>query len=144
MLVDTGAQVSVIPASPHERQGISSSSLIAANESLINTFGKWRLTFSLGNECYVWDFLIAEVKRPLLGADFCSHTGLLVDVRGHRLMSLETLSSIRLRRCTLAQRMNHASLNTIASAEDKFGCLFAEFPAIATQNFSCPTIEHGV
>ena len=124
--------MSVIPASLHERQGISSSSLITANESLINTFGKWRLTFSLSNECYVWDFLIAEVKCPLLGADFCSHTGLLVDVCGHRLISSETLSSIRLRRCSLAQRMNHASLDTVASAEDKFGCLLAEFPAITT------------
>ena len=143
-LVDTGAQVSVLPASPHERQGIPSSSLVAANKSLIKTFGTRRLTFSLGKESYVWVFVIAEVARPLLGADFLYHTGLLVDVRGRRLINSETLSSVRLRPCSLAVRANHVSLDAIASAEDKFGRLLAEFPAITTPNFSCPTVEHGV
>ena len=67
------------------------------------------------NESYVWDFIIAEVKRPLLGADFLCHTGLLVDI------SSESLSSICLRRCSCAMRTNHYSLHAIAVAEDKFG-----------------------
>ena len=46
-LVDTGAQVSVLPASPHERQGIPSSSLVAANGSSIKTVGMRHLTISL-------------------------------------------------------------------------------------------------
>ena len=143
-LVDTGAEVSVIPVSPHERQGISLNTLVAANGSTIKTFGKQRLTFSLGKESYIWDFVIAEVKHPLPGAGFLRHTGLLVNIRGRRLINSESLTSVRLHRCSLAFRASQSSLDTMALAKDRFGRLLAEFPAITTPSISCSTIDHGV
>lgn len=39
LLVDTGAQISVFPASAHERRGKKMEPLVAANGSKIDTFG---------------------------------------------------------------------------------------------------------
>ena len=144
-LIDTGAEVSVIPVPPHERQGIySSTSLVAANGSSIKTYGHRRLNFSLGKESYVWNFLVADVKRPILGADFLRSTGLLVDIRGQRLINKETFNSVRLRGQLPTGPNAPAALDSIASAGDRFGRLLSEFPTINTPNFSCPTVNHGV
>ena len=35
----------------------------------------------VGPRVYEWTFLIAEVKRPLIGADFLTNSSLLVDLR---------------------------------------------------------------
>ena len=39
---------------------------------------------------YKWNFLVADVRTPLLGADFLSHHNLLVDVRNQRLLNNPT------------------------------------------------------
>ncbi len=90
-LVDSGAEVSVTPASPHENQGI------ASNRSNIKCYGTRTLKLNIGGQQYSWPFLITNVKRSLLGADFLGHTGLLVDVRGRQLISAESFSTIRLK-----------------------------------------------
>ena len=144
-LVDTGAEVSVVPASPHERHDPASfRSLVAANGSPIKCYGTRQVTFTIGAQNYTWDFLIAEVKRPLLGADFLRHSGLLVDVRGHRLISAQTFGSVHLRKCNHTALVEQMALDSIAAADDRFGRLLAEFPAITTPNFGCPTAKHGV
>ena len=64
-LVYTGAEVSVVLVPAHEKQDISSSSvLVAANGTSIKTYGKRRLTLTLGKQSYIWDFIIAKVRRP--------------------------------------------------------------------------------
>ena len=80
-LVDSGAEVSVVPPSPAERPGQSSRSLVAANGSAIPCFGTKNVQLKIGSQKYNWDFQIADVKQPLLGADFLRHSGLLVDIR---------------------------------------------------------------
>ena len=71
-LVDTGASVSVFPASyKHKHSGIRTSSLIAANASNIATYGsRYITTLGLNSRNYTWSFIIADVKTPLLEADF--------------------------------------------------------------------------
>ena len=87
---------------------------------------------------------MAEVRRPLLGADFLRHSGLLVDVRGRRLISAETFGSVRLRKCSYPDSAKQAALDSIAAADDRFGRLLAGFPTITTPNFGCPEAKHGV
>lgn len=41
---------------------------------------------------FTWNFIVAEVPTAILGADFLAHTGLLVDLKGHRL--LDPLTSL--------------------------------------------------
>lgn len=56
-LVDTGADISVLPAAPGQRpQGIK---IYAANDTVIDTFGESTLTLNLGlRRPIVWNFCI--------------------------------------------------------------------------------------
>ena len=48
---------------------------------------------SINVQRYVWQFIVADVTQPLLGADFlCSNT-LMVDVKGQRLVDPTTYTS---------------------------------------------------
>ena len=142
-LVDSGAEVSVVPPSPAERLGKSSRSLVAANGSTIPCFGTKNVQLKIGSQKYNWDFQFADVKQPLLGADFLRHSGLLVDVRGNRLVDTETFSSVRLRRCS-TRSGNETALDAIATADDCFGRLLAEFPSITEPKFLASAVDHGV
>ena len=95
-LVDTGTLVSVFPISLHNGAPMpdnepSSKSLIAANGSCIQTYGTLTLPLNFGNRAYSWKFTLADVSRPLLGADFLSHHDLLVDVSRKRLINGERI-----------------------------------------------------
>ena len=86
-LVDTGAEVSVVPPSRTERKNQQNGfSLQAVNNTAIATYGKGSLTLDLGlRRTFRWVFVIADVKNPILGADFLRNYSLLVDMRRNRL-----------------------------------------------------------
>ena len=85
--VDTGAAVSVYPASLRDINGGSHTrSLVAANGSNIATCGTRRMNIRLENQDYTWPFILADLKTPLLGADFLQANGLLVDLQSKRLV----------------------------------------------------------
>lgn len=91
-LVDTGADVSVVPPASNTRQlRPSQLTLYAANGSPIPTYGERLLTVNLGlGRTYRWPFTIAKVSQPILGADFLQRHGLLVDIRQRRLIDPST------------------------------------------------------
>ena len=94
-LVDTGADVSCIPASATDRRNLPpSATLIAANGSKIPTWGKRTIAVRLGSNSYLGSFHVAAVKHSLLGADFLAAHNLAVDIRGRRLIDLETFSTV--------------------------------------------------
>ena len=70
-LVDTGAEVSVIPPNVSGPLQTTSITLEAANHSKIKTYSKHpkNLSLRLGRQL-VWNFIVADVKFPILGADF--------------------------------------------------------------------------
>ena len=86
-LVDTGAEVSVIPPSATDRKHRRTSlSLQAVNDSPIATYGDRLLTVNIGlRRTFQWIFIVADVKQPILGADFLRHYNLLVDMAHNRL-----------------------------------------------------------
>lgn len=80
-LTDTGSDLCAFPRrylrSNHKRSDFSVS---AANGTPIHTYGTIRLHLDFGlRRDFVWDFVIADVDRPIIGADFLSHYSLLVD-----------------------------------------------------------------
>ncbi|ROT82927.1 gag-pol polyprotein [Penaeus vannamei] len=88
-LVDTGAEVSLLPASHRDKRFPSSRTLEAANTSPINTYGERSRTLSLEGEPaqrFQWIFLVADVPQPIIGADFLAHYGLTVDLQGMALI----------------------------------------------------------
>lgn len=81
LLVDTGAEVSVVPASRADRKRQQDFSLSAVNNTSITTFGKRSLSLNLGLwRTFRWIFVVADVQKPIIGADFLHHFGLLVDL----------------------------------------------------------------
>ncbi|GFO26708.1 retrovirus-related pol polyprotein from transposon opus [Plakobranchus ocellatus] len=93
-LVDTGAEVSVYPASVQERKyQPPSSTLTAANGTSIHTWGKRKVFLAIGQKGqYQHEFYLADVTRPILGADFFIKHGLAIDLQGKRLLSLDNMS----------------------------------------------------
>ena len=81
-LVDTGVEVSVLPATGFEQRtrprGVS---LLAANNTSIRTYGTHTLILHFGSNTYRWNFIVADVSRPLVGADFLRSYSLLVDLK---------------------------------------------------------------
>ena len=83
-LIYTGAEVSVLPprSEDRDRSPINNIQLQAANDTAIRTFGQRSVAVELGlAKSFVWSFTIADVSKPILGADFMRHYGLLVDLK---------------------------------------------------------------
>jgi len=90
-LIDSGAEVSVIP--PNQKRSLIPGELTfyAANGSRIKTYGEKLIQLDLGlRRSFCWSFTIADVQYPVLGADFLGNFGLLVDVKNKRLIDQNT------------------------------------------------------
>ena len=127
-LVDTGAEVSIIPPNSNDLKHPAPLILQAVNNTSIPTFGTRSLTLNLGlHRPFRWVFIIARVHTPILGADFLRHYGLLVDVRTHRLV--DTLTNLHVQgilstECRLSP--------TLISREtpSRFQSILHEFPTV--------------
>ena len=95
-LVDSGADISVYPATAAQKKCQPSSTLVAANGSSIRTFGKRNIFLSFPGLKVVHSFLLAEVRKPILGSDFFRANDLLIDISGRRLFRAAELSLIHI------------------------------------------------
>lgn len=139
-LIDTGAQISAIPATWRDKdQAIQGAPLHAANGTKIATFGFRTMTLILDNSTYEARLVLADVSRPILGADFLRQHNLMVDMRGHRLVQMETCSSIS---CSLIQQPHlENSLAAVDSTDNQFLKLLDEYPEILRPVFSGAVIH---
>ena len=141
-LIDTGAQVSVIPASPLDQVTSHSPGLQlqAANGSPIKTYGKLSRAVRFNGRTFHGDFLRADVKRPLIGADFLFKHRLLVDLAGRRLVHIDDLSTIS---CATDSAVSHG-LMMAADHLSPYEQLLRRFPQITQPDFTLSTPQHGV
>ena len=141
LLVDSGAQRSILPASAADALGNGRGPpLDAANGTSIRTFGTRYVTVCLNGHQFGWDFIIASVSVPILGADFlCAHR-LLVDVANRRLIDSVSFDTYP---CTLGGPGPPALANMLATG-DVYQRLLAEFPALTLPTFSASVAKHGV
>ena len=94
-LIDTGAEISVLAARPRRRTVPTAYKLYAANGTAIRTYGEKELILNLGlRRPYKWTFIIADIGRSILGADFLRQHRLLVDLRRGKLIDGVTDLSI--------------------------------------------------
>ena len=91
MLVDTGASTSVFPRSRITSGNLSASRhhLVGAGGARINCYGSRLIPLQFSRRRYTWDFEVADVKKPILGADFLMAHGLVVDLQRGILTSNE-------------------------------------------------------
>ncbi|UYV66171.1 hypothetical protein LAZ67_4000575 [Cordylochernes scorpioides] len=138
-LVDTGAEVSVIPppiknARPSHRQ------LFAANGSIIHTYGERHLELDLGlGRLFRWPFIIADVGVSIIGADFLRHYGLTVDLRNHRLS--DPVSSLH----SIGQVSPSPAVSIhLTIANSPYSRILRQFPELASQNLVKSPPRHSV
>lgn len=141
-LVDTGADVSVFPASFSDRKSRPNSApLVAANGSTIRTWGQRTVPLHLGHRrLFTQDFHLADVTRPILGADFFRKNDLAIDLAGRRLIDLAHNSTV--------PASPDASLPLIAglspTTTNQFSAILAEFPNLTVPRFNSDVNKHGV
>ena len=94
-LIDTGAQVSLLPATDHVRRHHSHTApkLVAANGSSIASYRAQQTHVQLGKRKFKVTFIIADVRRPILGADFLLRHKLLVDLCVQKLIDAHSFQS---------------------------------------------------
>lgn len=141
LLVDSGAQRSILPAQAVDTvAGGHGPQMDAANGTPIRTYGTRYVEVCFGGRCFGWDFVMAAVSTPLLGADFLCAFNLLVDIKNCRLIDALSFSSYP---CTLGGASALCLANTLA-AGDPYQRLLASFPVLTTPTFSSAVARHGV
>ena len=141
-LIDTGAEISVIPASANDiRYGQRGQSLAAANGTTIKSYGQRNLPLKFGSHQYEWKFTLADVNRPILGADFLRANSLLIDLSGKRLIHSGTYTSVQ-----LAMSQHSAPHISVVSENEpnEFSKLLSERPNLTTPTFSNASTKHGI
>ena len=143
-LIDTGAEVSVVPASDQERQGAPmAKELVTTNGSRIRCYGEKKLRLQVGPRNFEWKFLVAEVRRPLIGTDFLTHSSLLVDLRNGQLIHPAEFNATPLQR-----NRRKAQITGLAFAASEkpspLAKLFTEFPTITVPIFKIVQPKHEV
>ena len=88
--IDTGSCVSLLPLRASTRDPRFSGFLTAANGTKIATFDKVRMSVTLGMpDVFTWDFLQADVERPVIGLDFLSYFNIALNTRDRKFIVTE-------------------------------------------------------
>ncbi|BHF77218.1 hypothetical protein SprV_0502032200 [Sparganum proliferum] len=141
-LVDSGAEVSVVPPTLAERKTRSSFCLTAANNSSIPTFGQRSITLDLGlRRIFRWIFIITDASVALIGADFLAHFNLLVDLKNRRLVDCITDLHARCK-SEVNPCVNPPTLMPISDCP--FHLLLRQFPRLTNPSFREVDIKHTV
>ena len=142
-LIDTGAEVSVLPPSHTERKHQQNGcNLLAVNGSEIATYGKRSLTLNLGlRRTFRWVFILANVQTAILGADFLRHYSLLVDITNGRLV--DGITQLRVQ--GIISEVASPSPSFLPSQPtNTFTALVAKYPTVFQPHLSSHTTEHSV
>lgn len=148
-LVDTGAQISIVPPSALPKNSFSTTkcgtTLRAANGSVIKVFGEVSLTVSLNlRKSYQWIFLVADVDRPIIGFDFLCRFKILVDPHNAKLIDSDTKLSVS----CIPTITSDKSLSIVKAKESVFTKILCEFPKLIKNNDLLPcdqsTVAHHI
>ena len=142
-LVDTGAEISIIPPSRTDRLHRQANQFLqAVNNTSIATFGVRSLTLDLRlRRTFQWVFTVADIKNPTLGADFLQHFGLSVDVGMKRLSDALTHLSVN----GIASQTTSPSLTLLPKKPaNEFQAILLEFPTLLRPQTGDCKVKHGV
>jgi len=128
-LIDCGSDVSVFPITytkkPRTRTNYT---LFAANNSPIHTYGLHPLEVDVGLPShYVWNFVLADVHIPIIGADFLKRYHLLPDLTERKLVDGKTLCSTK----CIVKITAQTSVSSVSKLDnEKVRQILAEFPEL--------------
>lgn len=116
----------------------------AVNGSSIPTFGRKSLTLNLGlRRAFKWIFVVADVHKPILGADFLHHFNIMVDLKKKRLVDTHTQLYVQ---GILSPSPSPApSLPTPSATTDDYTKLLSQFPELTqVHNYNDSPVRHDV
>ena len=139
-LVDTGAEISVLPTDPKHRTTPSLYKLQAANGTQIETYGERSLTLDLGmRKNFLWIFTQANVTTPILGADFLTHFNLSVNMATRTLIDNQTDLSVK----GIRTSFESTGISTALPSDSKLSYLLKQFSSITTPFKPTDVIRHS-
>ncbi|GFV60053.1 transposon Ty3-G Gag-Pol polyprotein [Trichonephila clavipes] len=141
-LVDSGADVSILPWTKTKGECQASQyKLYAANGTEIPTYGLKILTLDLGlRRPFQWPFIIAKVKRGIIGADFLQKFQLLIDLHNRKLIDGVTNLSIKGEVATIQESNDLSTVNRAS----KYFNLLKLYPDLTKPNLVNRVVKHGV
>ena len=126
-LVDTGANISVLPRIKGCVTTPLPFKLYAANNTEISTYGEKTLELDLNlRRPYKWKFIVADVSKPILGADFLKHHQLVIDLKNKKL--IDNVTNLK----TNAAAIYAIDIPTVRSisTDNPYHAILAEYPGI--------------
>ncbi|GFX31200.1 transposon Ty3-I Gag-Pol polyprotein [Trichonephila clavipes] len=115
--------------------------LYATNGTEIPTYGLKILTLDLGlRRPFQWPFIIAKVKRGIIGADFLQKTQLLIDLYIRKLIDGVTNLSIKGEVATIQENNDLSTVNRAS----KYFNLINSYPDLTKPNLVNRVVKHGV
>ena len=137
---------SIVPPTPQQRSsGPNAWKLEAANGSEIPCYGLTDRQVCIGDrEFDSFSFIVADVRQPILGADFLARFYLAPNHRDKTLIDLSDGSEIAvgIDRNTKFNRINH--INQADQKGNPFYDLLDSFPSLSTPSFTPKEVSHGV
>ena len=146
-LIDTGAAVSVFPASSQDKRRASNEYLTAVNSSKISTYGEKLLSLNFGlRRDFQWIFIIADVSTPIIGADFMAHFDLSVNINKKVLVDNTTHMKVHGMNTSVPSEGRIAS--TLISADKEFADLINKYSnilgPIEDMKLANPKVRHHI
>ena len=141
-LIDGGAMLSILPPLPAQRKkGPNGTKLSAANGTAIPCYGSVRHRIKLGSKYYPFKFIIADVKQPIIGADFLAHFNLAPNHRDGCLIDLQTFETLHV---DFDAESPKTRINFISQKEDPYYQLLDKYPDLSIPSFRIKEPKHGV
>ncbi|XP_026481819.1 uncharacterized protein LOC113389000 [Ctenocephalides felis] len=101
------------------------------------TYGTVQLILNFGlKRNFSWKFVIADVEKPIIGADFLSIYNLLVDLRNKRLLEGDT-------KAQMMGKVTDAVVPTVKTLRKEHHSLLQEFPDITRPQGAPHTVKHS-
>lgn len=139
-LIDTGAVVSVVPASKFKSYKRKSDlNLTAANGSSIETFGSKLFKIDLGlRREFEFPFLLANISHPIIGVNFLEKFGIIVDVANKQIIDINT-------KLKVSGTSGFSDIFSIKLSinENKFTKLLKDFPSITSEPDYTKLVNHN-
>jgi hypothetical protein len=140
-MVDTGAVCSILPH--RSKTPPTSLQLSGADGRAIPCWGTVRRCLSFGLRTFFLTFLLATVYRPILGLDFWSAHGLLVDPVGRQVLDSKTLKPLS-KPLTAAGTLRSKFTAALSSIAPLVQSLLASFAAIVGDGKGKPSPKHKI
>ena len=142
-LIDGGAVLSIMPPTLAQRlQGHSNLQLQAANGSRIKCYGVRMMPIHLPGRRLSFPITIADVKQPILGADFLAKNYLAPNHRDGTLIDLKDMSTIKV---NFEEKDEPIRVNHVAHATNPYYKLLDnQFPELSNPSFRVKDVDHGV